>query len=104
MVRCGDAMLIKKSSQGFERCVVAQEGDHVQRSGNEYDEWKMEVVSGCEHGGVWSHCSRLRAHTKLLETSHPLLLSQACQAKLGMVKRVRDGNLAADVQVCDQEW
>ena len=31
---------------------------------------------------------------KILEKSHLLLLCQACQAKLGMVKRVRDGSIS----------
>ena len=30
------------------------------------------------------------------EKTHPLLLSQACQAKLGMTKRVRDGSITHD--------
>ena len=30
------------------------------------------------------------------EKTHPLLLSQACQAKLGMTKRVRDGSITLD--------
>ena len=30
------------------------------------------------------------------EKTHPFLLSQACQAKLGMTKRVRDGSITLD--------
>ena len=33
---------------------------------------------------------------EILEKTHPLLLSQACQAKLGMTKRVRDGSITLD--------
>ena len=42
------------------------------------------VIRGCVH----SH--------GILEKTHPLLLSQACQAKLGMTKRVRDGSVTLD--------
>ena len=42
------------------------------------------VILGCVH----SH--------EILKKTHPLLLSQACQAKLGMVKRVRDGSITLD--------
>ena len=35
-------------------------------------------------------------HTKSRKKTHPLLLSQACQAKLGMTKRVRDGSITLD--------
>ena len=34
------------------------------------------------------------------EKTHPLLVSQACQAKLGMTKRVRDGSITLD----DYHW
>ena len=40
------------------------------------------VIPGCVH----SH--------EIPEKTHLLLLSQACQAKLGMTKRVRDGSIA----------
>ena len=33
---------------------------------------------------------------EILEKTHPLLLSQACQAQLGMTKRVRDGSITLD--------
>ena len=33
---------------------------------------------------------------EILEKTHPLLVSQACQAKLGMTKRVRDGSITLD--------
>ena len=42
------------------------------------------VILGCVH----SH--------EIPEKTHPLLLSQACQAKLGMTKRVRDGSITLD--------
>ena len=42
------------------------------------------VKPGCVH----SH--------EIPEKTHPLLLSQACQAKLGMTKRVRDGSITLD--------
>ena len=42
------------------------------------------VIPGCVH----SH--------ETLEKTHPLLVSQACQAKLGMTKRVRDGSITLD--------
>ena len=42
------------------------------------------VVPGCVH----SH--------EIPEKTHPLLLSQVCQAKLGMTKRVRDGSITLD--------
>ena len=42
------------------------------------------VILGCVH----SH--------EILEKTQPLLLSQACQAKLGMTKRVRDGSITLD--------
>ena len=42
------------------------------------------VIPGC----ILSH--------EILEKTHPLLLSQACQAKLGMTKRVRDGSITLD--------
>ena len=37
------------------------------------------------------------AHShEIPEETHPLLVSQACQAKLGMTKRVRDGSVTLD--------
>ena len=42
------------------------------------------VIPGCVH----SH--------EVPKKTHPLLLSQACQAKLGMTKRVRDGSITLD--------
>ena len=33
---------------------------------------------------------------EILEKTHPLLVSEACQAKLGMTKRVRDGSITVD--------
>ena len=42
------------------------------------------VIPGCVH----SH--------EIPEKTHSLLLSQACQAKLGMTKRVRDGSITLD--------
>ena len=42
------------------------------------------VIPGCAH----SH--------EIPEKTHPLLVSQACQAKLGMTKRVRDGSITLD--------
>ena len=42
------------------------------------------VILGCVH----SH--------EIPEKIHPLLVSQACQAKLGMTKRVRDGSITLD--------
>ena len=61
MVSCGDAMVGKHR---FEGCVVALEGDHVQRSGNVLNKRKTEVAYGCKTLGIWSHRSRLRAHTR----------------------------------------
>ena len=42
------------------------------------------VIPGCVH----SH--------EIPEKTHPLLVFQACQAKLGMTKRVRDGSITLD--------
>ena len=42
------------------------------------------VMLGCVH----SH--------EILEKTHPLWVSQACQAKLGMTKRVREGSITLD--------
>ena len=42
------------------------------------------VIPGCVH----SH--------GIPEKTHPLLVSQDCQAKLGMTKRVRDGSITLD--------
>ena len=42
------------------------------------------VISGCVH----SHA--------IPEKTHPLLVSQACQAKLGMTKRVREVSIELD--------
>ena len=42
------------------------------------------VIPGCVH----SH--------EISEKTHPLLVSQACQAKLGMTKRVRYGSITLD--------
>ena len=42
------------------------------------------VTPGCVH----SH--------EIREKTHPLLVSQACQANLGMTKRVRDGSITLD--------
>ena len=42
------------------------------------------VVPGCVHS------------CEIPWTTHPLLLSQACQAKLGMTERVRDGSITLD--------
>ena len=42
------------------------------------------VIPGCVH----SH--------EILDKTHLLVLSQACQAKLGMTKRVRDGSITLD--------
>ena len=42
------------------------------------------VIPGC----VLSH--------EIPEKTHPLLVSQACQGKLGMTKRVRDGSITLD--------
>ena len=42
------------------------------------------VIPGC-----------VRSH-EILEKTHPLLVSQACQVKLGITKRVRDGSIALD--------
>ena len=42
------------------------------------------VIARCVH----SH--------EILENTHPMLVSQACQAKLGMTKRVRDGSITLD--------
>ena len=42
------------------------------------------VIPGCVH----SH--------EILEKTHPLLVSQACQAKLGMTRRVREGTITLD--------
>ena len=42
------------------------------------------VIPGCVH----SH--------EIPEKTHPLLLSEACQAKLGMTKRVREGSITLD--------
>ena len=42
------------------------------------------VIPGCVH----SH--------EILKKTHLLLVSQACQAKLGMTKRVRDGSITLD--------
>ena len=33
---------------------------------------------------------------EILEKTHPLLVSQACEAKLGVTKRVRDGSTTLD--------
>ena len=40
-------------------------------------------------------------HMKFRRKTHPLLVSQACQAKLGMTKRVRDGSITLDA--CDAQ-
>ena len=42
------------------------------------------VIPGC----VYSH--------EIPGETHPLLLSQACQAKLGMTQRVRNGSITLD--------
>ena len=42
------------------------------------------VIPGCVH----SH--------EILEKTHPLLVSQACQPKLRMTKRLRDGSITLD--------
>ena len=42
------------------------------------------VIPGCVH----SH--------EIPEKTHPLSVSQVCQAKLGMTKRVRDGSITPD--------
>ena len=46
------------------------------------------VIPGCVHS------------QEFLVKTHPLLVSQACQAKLGMTKRVRDGSTTLD----DNHW
>ena len=61
-------------------------------SGNEHNKWRTEVANGCE---IWRHLvssfhSRFACTHEMPEKSHPLLLSQACPAKLGTVKRVLD--------------
>ena len=73
-----------------------QKGNYFQWRWNEHDKWEVEdlrghttarirqVIRGCVH----SH--------EIPEKTHPLLLSQACQAKLGMMKRVRDGSITLD--------
>ena len=38
----------------------------------------------------------MRAFARILEKTHPLLVSQACQANLGMTKRVGDGSITLD--------
>ena len=43
-----------------------------------------KVIPGCVH----SH--------EILEKTHPLLVSQACQARLGMTKHVRDDSITLD--------
>ena len=56
------------------------------------------VIPGCLH----SH--------EIPEKAHPLLVSQACQAKMGMTKRGRDGSITLDdndaqsIEVPRQEW
>ena len=47
------------------------------------------VTPGCVH----SH--------EIPEKTHPLSWSQACQAKLGMTKRVREGSITLDA--CDAQ-
>ena len=42
------------------------------------------VIPGCVHS------------REIPEKTHPLLVSQACQAKLGMAKRVREGSITLD--------
>ena len=69
--------------EGWKALWLHRKGDHVFRSGNEYNKRKTEGSTGCTLGGIWSHHSRLSAHThEILVNSHPLLLSLACQAKL----------------------
>ena len=45
---------------------------------------RLQESAGCVH----SH--------EIQKKTHRLLLSQACQAKLGMTKRVRDGTMTLD--------
>ena len=78
-------------------CSAPQEGNYFQRRWNEDNQWKVSknpvalrlqefdmVIPGCVH----SH--------EIPEKTHPLLMSHACQAKLGMTRRVRDGSITLD--------
>ena len=81
---------------GFQLIWLHRKCNYFQRCWNEHDNWKFKipmairlqesdmVILGCVH----SH--------EIPNKTHPLLLSQACQAKLGMTKRVRDGSFTLD--------
>ena len=56
---------------GFHLFLAVQEGNYFQWRWNEHDEWKIE-------------------------NSHGHTVSQTCQAKLGMTKRVREGSVTFD--------
>ena len=61
---------------------------------NEHDKWKVEnshTSAGIRHGVP----RRVHSHEILVKT-HTLLVFLACQAKLGMTTRVRDGPIALD--------
>ena len=76
--------------------LAAQKCNCFQQCRNEHDKRVLKismairlqesdmVIPGCVH----SH--------EILEKAHPLLLSQACQAKLGTTKRVREGTVTLD--------
>ena len=58
------------------------------------ESWQFPWVYDCKSLTWWYLGACIR--TKFLEKRRPLLLSQACQAKLGMTKRVRDGSITLD--------
>ena len=74
-----------------------QKGNYFQWPRKEHDKWNAQipmairlqesdmVIWGCVH----SH--------EIPKKTRPSLLSQACQAKLGMAKRVREGSITLDV-------
>ena len=77
--------------------MAVQEGDHVQRSGNEDDKWKTEVANGCKN---WkSRVSSFQVactHMKYVRHHAFCCCLRQCQVNLGMVKRVRDVSISLD--------
>ena len=82
--------------------MVGSEGDHVQSSSKRA--WQLALplaVNLEEFGVVVPGCVHIY---EIPEKSHPLLLSKAWQAKLGMVRRVGDGTISLDDYMMGATW
>ena len=86
----------KNESSALSTQLDTQKSDNFQRRWSKHNKWRAEnsrAVRLQESDLVMPGCVHSRG---ILEKTHPLLVFQACQAKLGMTKRVRDGSITLD--------